>query len=239
MQPTPPLFPPLRYTPEETAQLARLWTKAMWNASLWKQVRWLGVPVLQWPTDLILMQELIAKVRPRVIVETGLYLGGTAVFYASIQHLLGIEGRVTSIDLQIHPDARKHIEASRFRDRIRLIEGDSKSDAVHRELQDLLAGETNVLVCLDSDHSRAHTLAELRAFSRYVPVGGYLVLFDTICEDLADTPNGDPAWKDDSPRAALRQFLTENSDFAEDSECSKYLVSFAPSGFLTRKRKSS
>ena len=208
----------------------------MWNASLWKQVTWLGVPVLQWPTDLILMQELIAKVRPRVIVETGLYLGGTAVFYASIQHLLGIEGRVISIDLQIHPDARKHIEASRFRDRICLIEGDSKSEGVHRELQNLLAGESNVLVCLDSDHSRAHTLAELRAFSRYVPVGGYLVLFDTICEELADTPNGDPAWKQDNPRAALREFLVEDSEFAEDSECGRYLVTFAPSGFLVRKR---
>ena len=238
MENTPSLFPSLRYTPEETTELARLWTKAMWNASLWKQVHWLGVPVLQWPTDLILMQELIAKVRPRTIVETGLYLGGTAVFYASIQHLLGIEGRVISIDIQIHPEARRHIETSRFRDRIRLIEGDSKSETVHGELQNLLAGESNVLVCLDSDHSRGHTLAELRAFSRYVPVGGYLVLFDTICEDLADTPNGDSKWKQDNPHAALREFLAENSDFAEDSDYNKYLVTFAPSGFLVRKHKS-
>ncbi len=225
----------LGYAPRETADLARQWTKAMWNGSLWKQVQWLGVPVLQWPTDLILMQELIAKLRPNVIVETGLYLGGTSVFYASILELLGIEGRVISIDIQIHPEARKNIDASRFRNRIHLLEGDSKSEAVHAELQGLLGGEANVLVCLDSDHSYAHTLGELRAFSRYVPVGGYLVLFDTICRDLADTPNGDPAWIKDSPMTALEEFLGENRNFESDPAWEKFLVTFAPRGFLVRK----
>lgn len=217
-----------------TAQLARQWTKAMWNSELWKQVSWLGVPVLQWPTDLLVMQELITKLRPRCVVETGLYLGGTAIFYASILQLLGIEGRVISIDIRIDPTARKNIEASPFRDRIDLIEGDSKSEAVHRELQTLLRGETNLLVCLDSDHSYAHTLGELRLFSRYVPVGGYVVLFDTICEDLADTPKGESSWVYDSPMAALREFLAENPNFASDPAGGKFLVTFAPQGFLRR-----
>jgi cephalosporin hydroxylase len=228
--------PALRYSTEERELLARQWTKAMWNAELWKQVRWLGVPVLQWPTDLILMQELVAELRPAVIVETGLYLGGTAIYYASLLHLLGIEGRVISIDIQVHPQARSAIAGSRFGDRIRLIEGDSKSDAVHTQLQQLLAGESNVLVCLDSDHSHAHTLGELRAFSRYIPVGGYLVLFDTICEELAGAPQGDPAWERDSPMAALRQFLAENPAFSSDPRWGKFLVSFAPGGFLRRSK---
>jgi cephalosporin hydroxylase len=223
------------YSQQETTELARQWTKAMWNSSLWKQVHWLGVPVLQWPTDLIVMQELIAKLRPNCIVETGLYLGGTAVFYASILELLGIDGRVISIDIQIHPEARRNIEASQYRKRIHLIEGDSKSDAVHQELGKLLNGEKNVMVCLDSDHSYAHTLGELRAFSRYVPVGGYLILFDTICRELADTPNGDPAWLNDSPMTALEEFLSENRNFVSDPEWEKLLVTFAPKGFLLRK----
>jgi cephalosporin hydroxylase len=167
------------YTRQQTETLARQWTKAMWNSSLWKQVRWLGVPVLQWPTDLLVMQELIAAQRPTAIVETGLYLGGTSIFYASILELLGIKGRVISVDIQIHPEARKNIEASAFRERIRLIEGDSKSETVHAEIARLLKGEEKVLVALDSDHSYAHTLGELRAFARYVPAGGYMVLFDT------------------------------------------------------------
>jgi cephalosporin hydroxylase len=191
---------------------------------------------LQWPTDLILMQELITELRPRVIVETGLYLGGTAVYYASLLELLGIDGRVISIDIQIHPEARRNLEASRFRERICLIEGDSKSHAVHSELERQLAGESQVLVCLDSDHSYAHSLGELRAFSRHIPVGGYLVLFDTICEDLSDTPKGDAAWRQDSPMRALREFLEQNPSFASDPRFDKYLVSFAPRGFLKRLR---
>ena len=224
------------YTPEETARLARQWTKVMWNSLLWKEVRWLGVPVLQWPTDLVLMQELLAKLRPTCIVETGTYLGGTAIFYASILHLLGIEGQVLSVDIEVHPQARQNVAASAFRDRIHLIEGDSKAESVHQQIQRLLHGEHSVLVCLDSDHSLTHTLAELRLFSRYVPVGGYVVIFDTICEELADAPNADPAWSQDNPMAALRQFLAENPDFSSDPQWGKFLVTFAPQGFLVRNR---
>ena len=206
----------------------------MWNAGLWQQVSWLGVPVLQWPTDLLLLQELLTRLRPRCVVETGLHLGGTAVFYASILRLLGIDGRVISVDIQISPEARRNIESSAFCNQITLIEGDSKSSEAHRRVEAALQGEPNVLVCLDSDHSYAHTLAELRLFSRYVPVGGYLVLFDTICEDLAGTPNGDAAWAKDNPMAALRQFLAESPHFVSDPAWGKFLVSFAPQGFLLR-----
>jgi cephalosporin hydroxylase len=181
------------------------------------------------------MQELICKTRPKVIVETGVYLGGTAVFYASLLHLLGAEGRVIGIDVELRPQAIQNVEASAFRERIRLVQGDSKSEALHEELQTLLGGERNVLVCLDSDHSYAHTLAELRLFSRYVPVGGYVVMFDTICEELADTPRGSPEWRHDNPLAAVREFLAENADFEIDPAFGKFLVSFAPRGFLRRK----
>jgi cephalosporin hydroxylase len=177
----------------------------------------------------------MTRLRPRFVVETGLHHGGTAVFYASILRLLGIDGRVVSVDIQIAPEARKNIENSAFCSQITLIEGDSKSDSVHQQIETLLQGEPNVLVCLDSDHSYAHTLAELRRFSRYVPVGGYLVLFDTICEDLADTPNGDPAWVEDSPMAALRTFLAEAPNFVTDPSWSKFMVTFAPQGFLLRR----
>ncbi len=221
---------------EQTRDLARRWTKAMWNDSLWTKVQWLGVPVWQWPTDLVILQELIAKLRPRAIVETGVALGGTAVFYASILELLGIDGRVVSIDIQIDPAARSNIAAFPFSRRIHLIEGDSASEAVHSELQKELAGESNVLVCLDSDHSYAHTLAELRLFSRYVPVGGYMVLFDTICQQLAGVPNGDPSWSHDNPLAALKKFLAENPGFASDPDYEKYLVTFSPQGFLVRRK---
>lgn len=217
-----------------TAELARKWTKAMWNGGLWKQVRWLGVPVLQWPTDLVIMQELIATVRPNCIIETGTYQGGTAVYYASILQLLGIAGRVITVDLQVQAEARKNVGQSTFADKIHLIEGDSKSNAVQAEINRLLGGEKNVLVCLDSDHSYAHTLGELRAFARHVPVGGYMVMFDTICRDLADTPNGDAAWLKDSPMTAVEEFLSESTSFVSDPQWEKLMVTFAPGGFLRR-----
>jgi len=222
------------YSQEETERLALQWTRAMWNADLWRQVTWLGVPVMQWPTDLLVMQELIARLRPQVIIETGLYLGGTAVYYASLMELMRINGKVISIDIQINPVARQHVENSSFASRIQLLEGDSKSDAVHRQIEKLLGGEKNVLVCLDSDHSYQHTLGELQVFSSYIPVGGYLVLFDTICEALAATPKGSPNWAQDSPMAALRQFLSENLNFTSDETWGKLLVTFLPKGLLRR-----
>lgn len=229
-------LPPSPGSPsDEASRLARQWTRTLWNAGLWRQVSWLGVPVLQWPTDLLLLQELMTRLRPRFVLETGLHLGGTAIFYASILRLLGIDGRVVSVDVSVSPEARKNLDDSAFRDQITVIEGDSKSEAVHRRIETLLQGEPNVLVCLDSDHARAHALAELRLFSRYVPVGGYLVLLDTICEDLADTPNGDASWAQDSPMAALRTFLQESPNFVSDPACGKFLVSFAPQGFLLRR----
>lgn len=230
------LPPDSPYSSEGTQRLALQWTKSMWNALLWKQVTWMGVPVQQWPTDLILMQELITRLRPRRIVETGVYLGGTAVFYASLLHLLQIDGRVISIDIGIHPEARRNVGASGLGDFVRLIEGDSKSETVHQQLQVELAGETNVLVCMDSDHSYAHTLGELRAFARYIPVGGYMVMFDTICEALAETPLGNPSWVTDNPLRAVREFVQEDTRFEIDHGCGKYLVTLSPSGFLRRVR---
>lgn len=235
MEATPAIVNQKEYSKEQLNSLALEWTKAMWNNALWKQVRWMGVPVLQWPTDLVVMQELIVQQRPRIIVETGTYQGGTAIYYASILEMARIDGRVITIDIQCQPDAKSNIDSSVFSNRIHPIEGDSKSEAVHKELRHLIGEEKNVLICLDSDHSYAHTLGELRAFASYVPIGGYMVLFDTICRYLADTPNGDPAWIQDSPMSAMEEFISGNPNFAVAPEWEKYLVSFAPSGFLVRK----
>ena len=228
------------YTAEATERLARQWTKNMWNGLLWKQVSWLGVPVQQWPTDLILMQQLIFRLRPRVILEAGVYLGGTAVFYSSMLNMMQIDGQVSSVDIAIHPEARVNTANCAYSDRITLLEGDSKSPATHEKIQQLVGGETNVLVCLDSDHSYAHTLAELRVFARYIPVGGYMIMFDTVCEIVADTPSGNPQWATDNPLRAVREFLasqpTDGPQFVIDNDCEKFLVTFCPSGFLRRVR---
>ena len=195
------------YSREATERLARQWTKTMWNSTIWKGVRWMGAPIQQWPTDLVILQELIHRNRPRVIIEAGVFLGGSSVFYASMLELMKIDGRVISLDIQIHPEARANVGESIYEDRITLIECDSKAPQTHKVLREMIGDEKNVMVCLDSDHSYAHTLGELRAFAPYVPVGGYMIMFDTVCEWLADVPNGDPSWAEDNPMRAVRDFL--------------------------------
>jgi cephalosporin hydroxylase len=212
----------------------------MWNSAIWKGVRWMGAPIQQWPTDLAILQELMQRNRPRVIIEAGVFLGGSSIFYASMLEMLKIDGRVISLDIQIHPEARANIGECIYEDKITLIECDSKAPETHKVLQQMIGDEDNIMVCLDSDHSYSHTLAELRAFARYIPVGGYLIMFDTVCEWLADVPHGDPAWADDNPMRAVRDFLatqpSEGPQFEIDKDCEKLLVTFCPNGYLRRVR---
>jgi len=216
-------------------ELARQWTRAAWQHDLWQGNTWLGFPVLQWPTDMLAMQEIVFQQRPRVVVETGTHRGGSTIYYASLLRLVG-GGRIVSVDIEIPEAVRAAIGASPFADIITLVQGDSKAPEVVARVQEAARGEDNVLVVLDSDHSRAHVLAELQAYCDLVPVGGYLVAMDTICHDLWDLPNGVRAWKDDNALRAVEDFLGEHPEFEADRSREKLLVTFSPGGFLRRRR---
>jgi cephalosporin hydroxylase len=215
-------------------ELARQWTRGAWQRNLWQGNTWLGFPILQWPTDMMVVQEIIFQQRPRIIVETGTHRGGSTVYYASLLRLIG-DGRVVSVDVEIPDAVRAAIAASPLADRIVLVQGDSKAPEVVARVRDVAAGESNVLVVLDSDHSRAHVLAELRAYCDLAPVGGYLIAMDTICSDLWDLPNGVRAWQDDNALRAVEDFLREHPEFEVDRSCEKFLVTFSPGGFLRRR----
>jgi cephalosporin hydroxylase len=216
--------------------LARQWTRAAWQAELYVGNTWLGFPILQWPSDMLVLQQIVFEQRPRVIVESGTHRGGSAVYYASLLWLLG-GGKVVSVDLKIPNQVRRAIAASPFADMIALVQGDSKSPEVVRRVGEAIGDEGNVLVALDSDHSRAHVLAELRAYGGFVPVGGYLIAMDTICHDLWDLPRGSPQWKDDNPLRAVEDFLREHPEFEVDQARERLLVTFSPGGFLRRARR--
>jgi len=216
-------------------ELARQWTRAAWQRELYAGTTWLGFPILQWPTDMVVMQEIIFEQRPRVVIETGTHRGGSTIYYASLLRLLG-GGSVISVDLEIPGEVREAIAGSAFAEMITLIEGDSKAPEVVRKVGEAAGEETNVLVVLDSDHSRAHVLGELRGYCRFVPVGGYLVAMDTICHDLWDLPNGVRAWRDDNALRAVEDFLREHPEFAADRTREKFLVTYSPGGFLRRLR---
>jgi len=195
---------------------------------------WMGRPIIQYPQDIVAMQEIIWRVRPDLIIETGVAHGGSAVFYASLLELLGGDRIVVAVDIEIRPHNRQAIEAHPMFPRIRLIEGSSTEPQTVAQVQQLAAGRQTVLVCLDSNHTHDHVLRELEFYSPLVTPGSYLVVFDTIIEDLPAGMFPDRPWgKGNNPKTAVHKFLKTNNRFEIDPAIQdKLLITVCPDGFL-------
>lgn len=222
------------YSEEGFRLLSNLWTRCGWQRKLSYEVTWLGIPIIQLPEDVVMMQELIYKVRPDVIVETGTAHGGTAVFYASMLELLG-KGHVISIDIEIRKYNRLAIQAHPMSKRITLIEGPCTDDDILSRVRQLIRPRDAVLVALDSNHTYVHVSEELEKYSQLVTPGSYIVVFDGVMEMLTDAPSGSPSWATDSPAAAIRDFVAEHEEFEVDPYCNRLGVTYCPDGFLRRK----
>ena len=196
---------------------------------------WMGRPIIQYPQDIIAMQEIIWQVKPDLIIETGIAHGGSIIYYASLLELIG-KGAVLGIDIDIRQHNRKAIESHPMYKRIEMLEGSSVSDEMLTKVKERAAGKETILVALDSNHTHEHVLAELRMYSPFVTKGSYLVVFDTIVEHLPDYYLPDRPWKKgDNPMTAVQQFLNENRDFVIDADIdNKLLISVAPQGYLKR-----
>lgn len=195
---------------------------------------WLGRPIIQFPQDMVAVQEIIWKTRPDLVVETGIAHGGSLVFSASMLELLGGGGRVVGVDVEIRPDNRKEIERHPTFRRITMIEGSSTDPRVVAEVRRLAAGARQVLVLLDSNHTHAHVLEELRLYSPLVRRDGYLVVFDTVIEDMAPGSFPDRPWdRGNNPKTAVREFLRGTDRFEVDREIEdRLLLTVAPEGYL-------
>jgi cephalosporin hydroxylase len=222
------------YTPEAFQAISQLWIKAGWATKYSYNFSWLGRPVIQLPEDLVMVQELIYKVQPEVIIETGLAHGGSSVFYASLLEVLG-RGRVISIDIEIRPHNRKAIEAHPLKKRITLIERSSVAPETLEEVRDLVPPNEKVMVILDSNHTKEHVLRELGLYGPLVTSGSYVVAADGIMEDLIDVPGGKAEWMRDNPKAAVHEFLAAHPEFELDSEPSRLGVTYWPEAYLRRK----
>jgi len=194
---------------------------------------WLGMPVIQFPQDLVALQQIIWRTRPELIVETGVAHGGGTIFLASMLELAGGPGRVVAIDIDIRAHNRQAIELHRLGKRVTLIEGSSTQPDVVSRVGALASGK-RTLVVLDSDHTCAHVLAELRAYSPFVRTGGYIAALDTIIERMSPAEIGDRPWgPGNSPMTAVEEFLRENHRFEVDRDLeSTLLITVAPSGYL-------
>jgi cephalosporin hydroxylase len=194
---------------------------------------WLGRPVIQFPQDLIALQEVIWSTRPQVVVETGIAHGGSLVFTASLLELLG-EGKVVGVDIDIRAHNRVAIEEHPMAKRIEMIEGSSVDEEIVARVRSAIGDAQRVLVILDSNHTHEHVLQELRLYSPLVTEGSYLVVMDTVVEDMPTDAFPDRPWgSGDNPMTAMREFLAETDRFEIDQEISdKLVLTVAPSGYL-------
>ncbi len=200
------------YSDEAFAHLARLWLKVNWNQKYTYTFSWMGRPIIQLPDDMVRTQEVIYRVKPDVIIETGVAHGGSLIFYASLCKAMG-RGRVIGVDIEIRPHNRRAMEAHELFPLITLIEGSSVDPDVVRRVESLIRPGERVLVLLDSNHSYSHVTAELNAYHHLVTPGSYIVATDGIMQDLADVPRGNPSWDRDNPARAARDFAAAHPEF--------------------------
>ena len=221
------------YSNEGFHLLSQLWLKSGWQHRFSYNFTWLGTPIIQLPEDILMLQELLYKIKPDVVVETGTAHGGTAIFYASILELLG-NGHVISIDVEIREHNRLAIEAHPISKRITLIEGSSTDEKIANQVRQMVSAEDRVLVTLDSNHTYAHVRKELELYSLLVTPGSYVVVFDGVMEILTDAPHGRSEWEIDNPAAAIRDFVASHKEFEVDPYYNRLGVTYCPSGFLRR-----
>jgi cephalosporin hydroxylase len=211
----------------------------------------LGRPVIQFPQDMVAMQELIWKIRPDLIIETGIAHGGSLILSASMLAMLDMcdaieakrsmdpatsQRRVLGVDIDIRAHNRAAIEAHPMASRIQMIQGSSIATEVVDQVQAIAANYTRVLVCLDSNHTHEHVLAELEAYAPLTSPGSYCVVFDTVIEDMPADAFPDRSWgPGNNPKTAVREYLKSHPEFVIDIEIqNKLLITVAPDGWLKR-----
>jgi len=197
------------------------------------QWTWLGLPIIQFPEDVIVTQEIVWQARPTVIVETGVARGGSMIFLASLLELIG-EGKVVGVDIDIRPHNRTKIEFHPLKPRVHLIQGSSTApetvDAVRSHIDD----KDRVMVLLDSNHTHAHVLEELNLYAPLVTAGQYLVVSDTVVENIPRQSHRPRAWgPGNNPRTALEAYLRSVDRFEVDPYINaKLLQTGSPGAYL-------
>jgi len=196
--------------------------------------KWLGRPIIQYPQDMIAVQEIIWDVKPELIIETGIAHGGSLIFYASLLELIGEKGKVLGIDIDIRAHNRIEIEKHSMYKRIDMIEGSSVSETISDRVAYLVKNKKPVMVILDSNHTHEHVLAELNFYSQFVTPGSYLIVMDTVIEDMPENSFPNRPWgRGNNPKTAVVEFLKQNDRFVVDKSIEKKLVlTVAPDGYL-------
>lgn len=215
-------------------ELSRAWFDAASRHEYSYHFTWLGRPIIQFPQDIVALQEILWRSRPDLVVETGIAHGGSLILSASILQLLGGDGRVVGVDVEIRPHNRVEIESHPLASRITMIEGSSVDPAVVARVSGLAKACGRVLVILDSNHTHEHVLRELELYAPLVTKGSYLLVFDTVIEEMPAEAFPNRPWsRGNNPGTALHEFLAGTDRFEVDREIQdKLLITVAPGGYL-------
>jgi cephalosporin hydroxylase len=197
---------------------------------------WLGRSIIKFPNDIVVMQEIIWDVKPDLIIETGIAHGGSIIFSASMLELIGGDGQVVGVDIDIRKYNRREIEKHPMYKRITMFEGDCVSEEMISEIRKIAKNKKKVMVFLDSNHTHKHVLKELELYAPLVTVGSYLVLPDTFIEYFPKGYYSNRPWDvGNNPLTALREFLSKNGNFVIDKEkVNKLMITEAFDGYLKR-----
>lgn len=231
--------------------LSRIWIREIIPHKWVYNFSWLGRPAIQVPNDSWALQELVWKIKPDLIIETGIAHGGSLMVSASLLALLDYtdavmlgttldpkasQRKVIGIDIDIRPHNRAAIESHPLSHKIQMFEGSSIDPAIITAVKDAARGYQRILVCLDSNHTHDHVLAELHAYAPLVTSGSYCIVYDTIVEEMPASMFHDRPWKPgNSPKSAVNAFLSQRDDFVIDERMdAKLLISVATGGFLRR-----
>ena len=227
-------------TPEAFAVVSAAWLRCGWDVKYVYGFSWMGRPVIQLPDDMIRIQEVIWRLRPDVILETGVAHGGSLVFYATLFAAMG-GGRAIGVDIEIRPHNRAALEAHPLARFISLIEGSSIAPETVARVHAAIAPDERALVILDSNHSRAHVEAELEAYAPLVAPGSYIVACDGIMAQVAGAPRSAPDWNWNNPLGAIDAFLARHPEFIAEEPAFPFnegqvrqRVTYWPNAFLRR-----
>lgn len=221
---------------QDLLDLGKKWVRETMNKKFIYNFSWMGRPIIQHPHDTIALQELIWETKPDLIIETGIAHGGSVIFSASMLELLGGDGKVIAIDIDIRKHNRDEIEKHPMYKRIELIEGSSISESTINKVQELADGKKNIMVILDSNHTHEHVIKELELYSPLVSVNNYLIVFDTWVEDVPENYYPDRPWdKGNNPKTAVWEFISKNDNFIIDKSIEhKLAITLAPDGYLKK-----
>lgn len=220
----------------DVQELSRAWVREISPHKYAYNFSWMGRPIIQFPQDMIAMQEILWSLKPDLVIEAGVAHGGSIIYYASLLELMG-HGEVLGIDIDIRAHNREAIESHPMAKRIKLIQGSSIDETIIAQIHEYAKGK-RVVVVLDSNHTHDHVLAELRAYAPLVCEGGYCVVMDTIVEHMPKSMFPNRPWgPGDNPMTAVHAFMKENDSFTIDRNIdAKLLITVAPSGYLRRVR---